>query len=201
MGSRKVKRKPKLWAAALSASLLLGTSAAQAEVQGTAGLTIGAAGRGLQHHLWEQTVFHLGLRGDVMFGRKTPKDFGIGPYLEVATHAFDELQFGTGASLLLPITQAFPLVLSTGAYGRYAPKQGLEPGIAAALFWGTRSYNFHGSYIMTAGLLTQFRYGLGPSGESSIIISAQIDLVALSLPFQLLINALRGTSPEARPVK
>jgi hypothetical protein len=213
MGRGMVQRRPRkrpvaggrtrfaLSAAVVVGCLWAGAGTARAEPQGTVGLTIGAAGRGLEHRLWDQTVFHLGLRGDVLFGRKKSSDFGVGPYGEVATHAFDEVQFGTGVSTLLPITEAFPLVLSAGAYGRYAPVQGLEPGLAAALFFGTRSYNFHAGYIMAAGLLAQFRYGLGPSGETSIIISAQLDLVAMSLPFQLLINAFRGGSRDTRPVK
>jgi hypothetical protein len=53
---------------------------------------------------------------------------------------------------------------------------------------------------MALGLLAQFRYGLGPSRETSIVVSAQLDLVALSLPFQLLVNAFRG-SPDTRPVR
>ena len=54
---------------------------------------------------------------------------------------------------------------------------------------------------MAGGLLAQFRYGLGASGETSIIISAQLDVVALSLPIQFVINALRGGSNDTRPIK
>ncbi len=190
-----------LVAATVLAGLLGVGGEARAEPQGTAGLTIGAAGRGLDRKIWDETVFHLGLRGDVLFGRSKVTDFGAGPYLEVATHAFDEVQFGAGVSTLFPVLQALPLVLSVGGYGRWAPAQGLEPGVAGALFWGSRSYNFHASYVMAFGLLAQFRYGLGASQETSIVVSAQLDLVALSLPFQVLVNALRGGSTATRPVK
>jgi len=176
------------------------------KVQGTVGLTLGAAGIGLEHRFWERTVFQMGLRGDVLFGRSTSSDFGVGPYLEVSTHAFDEVQFGGGISTLLPITQALPLVVSAGGYGRYGGRFGsepyaLEPGVAGALFFGSRSYNYHAGYVIAAGLLAQFRYGLGASGETSIVVGAQLDLVALSLPFQLLVNALRGGSPSTAPVR
>ena len=192
-----------MWLVALGPALALGLGAseARAEPQGTVGLTIGAAGRGFNRRLWDETAFHLGLRGDVLFGRSKSGDFGAGPYLEVATHAFDEVQLGGGLSTLLPITQAFPLVVSAGGYGRWAPLQGLEPGIAGTLFWGSRSFNYHASYVMTGGLLAQFRLGLGPSRETSIVIAAQLDLVAMSLPVQLLINALRGGSADTRPVR
>jgi hypothetical protein len=186
------------------AAVLVGCLAsveARAEPQGTVGLTVGVAGRGLDRKLWDQTVFHAGLRGDVMFGRSKVQHFGFGPYAEVATHAFDELQFGAGVTTLFPVLEAFPIVASVGGYGRYAPLQGLEPGVAGALFWGSRSYNFHNSYVMASGLLAQFRYGLGPSRETSIVISLQLDLNFMSLPIQILYNAIRGESPDTKPVR
>jgi len=182
-------------------ALGFGSAVAMAEPQGTVGLTVGVAGRGVEHRFWEGTAFHLGMRGDVLFGRTNSTSFGAGPYFEAFTHSFDEFQFGGGVSTLFPLTQALPMVLSVGGYGRYAPVMGLEPGVSAALFFGSRSYNFHASYVMAAGLLMQFRYGLGASGETSIVIGAQLDLVALTLPFQLLYNALKGGSPATRPIK
>lgn len=190
-----------LLACTLAFTSSLGTIQARAEPQTTTAITIGAAGRGIERNLWDQTVFHLGVRSDVLFGRSNVSSFGFGPYAEVATHAFDDLQLGAGGATLLPIIDGFPLVLSAGAYGRYTPYFGLSPGIAASLFWGPRSYNHHGAYNMAGGLLAQFRYGLGASGETSIVIAAQLDVVALSLPVQFLVNAIRGGSPDTRPVK
>jgi hypothetical protein len=186
---------------AFTLAFTLAASPSLAAPQTTAGVTIGAAGRAVDRQFWDQTVLHLGVRGDVLFGRSNVSSFGFGPYAEVATHAFDEIQFGSGAATLLPIIDGFPLVLSAGAYGRYNRVFGLEPGVAASLFWGARSFNHHNAYNMSGGLLAQFRYGLGASGETSIVICAQLDVVALSLPVQLLIHALRGGSPDTRPVK
>ena len=59
------------------------------------GVTVGAAGVGKDHAIWDDTVFHLGARGDVMF-RNGSRTFGIGPYVEVMTHDFGELQTGAG---------------------------------------------------------------------------------------------------------
>lgn len=174
--------------------------AAHADPQATVGLTVGAAGIGVERAIWDKTVFHLGLRGDVLFGRDSTHDFGFGPYVEVMTHAFDEAQFGGGLSTLFPITESLPIVLSVGGYGRIA-WSGLEPGITGQLFWGSRSYNFHANYVMAAGLLAEMRYGLGASRETSIVVGAQLDLAAMSLPFVLLINAVRGGSSEAAPVR
>lgn len=188
-------------ALALPLAYFVSSAPASADVQTTTAITIGAAGRGYQRKIWDQTVFHLGVRSDVLFGRKNVSNFGFGPYGEIFTHAFDELQFGIGGAALLPIIDGAPIVLSAGPYGRFAPATGVEPGIAGSIFWGLRSFNHHGAYNMAGGLLAQFRYGFGSSGETAIIISAQLDVVALSLPAQFIINVIRGGSPDTRPVK
>ena len=181
---------------------LLGGGAAHADPQGTAALTIGVAGVGQDREIWDDSVFHLGIHGDVLFGRSRNSDFGVGPYLEVATHAFDELQFGGGISTLLPVIDYLPMVLSTGAYGRIGDDEyGLEPGLAVELFWGSRSYNFHSSYVMAAGIMAQFRLGLGESKETAFVLGAELDFVAMSLPFLFIINALRGGSTDTDPVR
>ncbi|EYF03593.1 hypothetical protein [Chondromyces apiculatus] len=177
------------------------STAARADPQGTAALTVGLAGVGAERALWDTTVFHLGVRGDVLFLRDGPRDIGLGPYAEVLTHAFDELQLGGGASLLLPVSETMPLVLSAGAYGRSGEaRYGFEPGLAASIFWGSRSYNFHSSYGMAGGLLVQGRVGLGSSGESAVVIGAQLDLAILTMPVVLLVNALKP-SPEVQRVE
>lgn len=190
-------------AALLAAAALVGAlpRSARAEPQATAGLTVGAAGVGVERAVWSATVFHLGLRGDVLFGREGSHDFGVGPYAEVLTHAFDQVQVGAGLSGLLPVMESLPVVLSVGAYGRKGDDEyGFEPGVAAALFWGSRSYNFHSNYGMAIGLLAEGRVGLGSSGESSIVLGAQLDLVLLAMPAIFLFQAAKGGSPEAAPV-
>jgi hypothetical protein len=186
----------------LSITFALAPRAARADPQATVGLTIGDAGVGYDRHFWTKNKFHLGLRSDVMFGRSKATDFGVGPYVEVLTHAFNEIQFGGGVSGLLPVLPAFPIVLSFGGYGRKARDMfPLEPGITGQLFFGSRSYNFHANYVMAVGLLGQMRYGLGRSKETSIVISAQIDLLVLALPVIFLINAARGGSHDTDPVR
>jgi len=175
---------------------------AHADPQATVGLTLGLAGAGIERRLWSSTAFHLGVHGDVLFGRNRNADFGIGPYGEVLTNGFDEIQLGGGVSGLVPILDTFPLVVSLGAYGRKAEGPfGFEPGLAGELFFGSRSYNFHADYVMTAGLVAQARYGLGPSKETSFVLAAQVDFAILTLPFVFLINAARGGSQETDPVR
>ena len=189
--------------AALAIAFVFGIArVAAAEPQGNVGLTVGMAGRGYEREIWDETAFHLGVRGDVMFGRTGAGDFGVGPYVEVFTHAFDEIQFGGGASLLVPVIDFLPVVVSTGLYGRHGDDgHGLEPGVTGQLFWGSRSYNFHANYVMAFGLLGQLRWGLGDSRETAVVVAAQIDIPALSLPFIFLVEAARGGSADAAPIE
>lgn len=186
----------------LGCALSLASPSARADPQATVGLTVGDAGAGYDRQIWTRNKFHLGLHSDVIFGRSTPTDFGIGPYAEILTNGFDEIQFGGGVSGLLPVLSALPVVLSFGAYGRKGVDlYPLSPGITGQVFFGSRSYNFHANYVMTAGILGEMRYGLGPSKETSIIVGAQIDLMILALPAIFLINAARGGSSATDPVR
>lgn len=177
-------------------------SRAAAEPQANLGVTAGVAGRGYEREAWDVTAFHLGLRTDVLFAREGTADFGIGPYAEVMTHAFDELQVGGGASFLMPIIDTFPLIASAGMYGRIGEDDfGFEPGIATNLFFGSRSYNFSANYVMAFGLDAGFRIGLGESEEMSFLIAAQVDAAFLVLPVVFLIDAIRGGSPETDTIE
>jgi hypothetical protein len=155
------------------------------------GLTLGAAGVSKAPDIWSSTRLHLGAHGDVLFGRKSNDDFGIGPFAEVLT-AFNDLQVGGGASALLPVHSYLPLVLSAGGYGRYARADGWEPGVSGQLFWGSRSYNYHGNYVLAGGLRLEFRQGLGASEERSVILAAHLDGQVLALPFVFLYEWIRG---------
>jgi hypothetical protein len=189
--------------AAVALPLLAAAAPAHADPQISAGITVGAAGEGTDHGIWNRrTAFHLGLHGDVLFARNSTADFGIGPYAEILTHAFDEVQFGGGVSGLLPVLDTFPIIVSFGGYGRKsADPYGLEPGLAWELFWGARSYNFKPMYVLSGGLMTQVRYGLGPSRETSVVIAAQIDLAFFAMPVLFLISAARGGSHDTDPIK
>lgn len=187
-------------ASVLGAVVALWAGPASADPQGNVGITIGGAARGDDRELVEP-AFHLGLRGDVLFLRDAADDFGIGPYAELFTHAFDELQVGHGVSLLVPTVDTFPLIFSAGAYGRVAEGGGFEPGVAAAVFVGARAHNFSSHYDMMAGLLVQGRVGLGPAEEISLVVAAQLDLAFLGLPIVYLVDAARGGSEETDSVR
>ncbi len=186
---------------AVFAAVVLAGASASADPQANVGLTIGGAARGYDRELFEEPAFHLGMRGDVLWLRNAASDFGVGPYAELFTHAFDELQVGHGVSLLVPVVDTFPLIFSAGAYGRIGEDDfGFEPGIATAVFFGTRGHNFSSHYDIAAGLLVQGRIGLGSSEEVSMIIAAHLDAAFLGMPVVYALDAARGGSEETDTV-
>lgn len=133
----------------------------------------------------------IGLRADALLLRERDADMGVGPYLEIMTGAGERAQLGTGASLLLPVHTHLPLVLSGGAYAALGADSAWRPGIAADLFWGPRSVNFHAPYGMANGVVVGLRSSLGLGGTTAISAGLRLDLELLALPFLLAWNAVR----------
>lgn len=187
-----MKSKPTrtLSAATVFAAVAVFASPTEARPQANVGLTLGVAEVGHRDDPFGKLHFSMGGRGDVLFFRERNADWGVGPYAEVLTTSFDDLQLGAGLSALVPVHDYLPIVVSGGAYGRHSDF-GWEPGVAASVFWGTRSYNYHASYGLTAGLLLQGRYGLGDSRETAVILAGQVDLALIGLPFLLAYEAIR----------
>jgi hypothetical protein len=160
------------------------------------GLTLGVAGNGDRSDFWSSTGFAMGARGDLLWGRSRDADFGAGPYVEVlTTTGFDDFQAGGGGSLLVPVSQYFPLVLSAGGFASHDSTWGWQPGVAADLFWGSHGYNYHSTYALTAGLFVDGRYALGDSKQVSMVIGARLDFELIFLPFLIAYEAIRGGSP------
>ncbi len=179
-----------LIAAAVLTCATAGTSRTAAAPQANFGLTVGGAATDLRTN-GPRAAFHLGGRADVLFFRSRNREAGFGPYVDVATAAFDTLEAGGGVEGLLPITEAIPLVLSTGLFERRAPSFGWQPGAEATVFAGTRSHNFTSWYGLAAGLFVQGRYGFGDAKQADLIAGAQIDLSLFAYPFVLAYEALR----------
>ncbi len=175
-------------------ALVLHATEAGAEPQANFALTAGVTGRG-KGSFWEEARASLGVRGDWLFGRACNRDFGIGPYGEVLT-SFDDVSVGAGMSGLIPVHSYLPVVASLGAYGRNGPGAGWEPGVTAQFFWGSRSFNYHGWYVMAGGLTLQARYGLGNTQERALMVGAHVDGQVISLPFILVYELVRGSSAE-----
>jgi hypothetical protein len=174
-----------LGVAALACTATLGGPAA-ATPQANAAWATGVCGTGAKAELWQETSFCNGLRADVLFGRDRGRDFALGPYAQINTAGFWDARYGAGLSVLVPVSEDFPLVLSLGAGGHELDALQAE----SWLFWGTRSYNFHGSYSMAAGLLLGASRDLAGDGRSALFAGVQIDGLVLGLPFLLAYEAI-----------
>ena len=184
-----MRRVPLSWA--VFVLVLGGAAPSQAEPQANVGVTAGPVGVSSGRSWWTQTRLHLGVHGDVLFGRRRNADAAIGPFGEVLT-SFEDVQLGTGVSGLLPVHPYLPLVVSGGGYGRHSSRWGWEPGVSAQVLWGSRSYNHRSAYVLAGGVRVEFRQGLGESKERSVVVAAHLDGEVLLLPLMLAYEWLRG---------
>ena len=132
----------------------------------------------------------MGASGDLLFGRHGEGTWGVGPTLGVGTYAFHDFSAQAGASVLVPVHEYLPIVLSAGGYERRVGGA-WQPGAFGTLFWGTRSFNYQSSYALAAGLQAEARVGMGDDHERTIILSAHLDGEVLILPVLLIVNAFR----------
>ncbi|MCS6902132.1 MAG: hypothetical protein RMJ98_21175 [Myxococcales bacterium] len=156
--------------------------------QGNGGLQIGVASQG-RGAFWDEMLFYGGLRGDLLWGRRDPFTWGYGPMVGVSTNHFRDVSLAAGASVLVPVSEYLPLVFQGGPYLRLY--EGTHPGLLGAMFWGSRSFNYHGRYGMAGGLSLEARLGLTGDRERTLILAAHLDAQVLMLPFLFLVNAFR----------
>lgn len=185
--------KPAVLVVAVASVLSLRSAAADPQWNAAAVPAVAGLGEGSDY--WQDTVFYGAVQADVLFGRSRNSDLGVGPYATVATAAFDDLRLGGGGSLQLPIHPYFPLVLSAGGYGRN-DAEGWHPGATGRLFIGSRSYNFHSSYVMAGGLVVGLDQDLDSDRHNAWIVGAQIDGLVLALPFLFAYEWIKGR-PDA----
>lgn len=133
----------------------------------------------------------MGLRADLLLLRSQPPQMALGPYADVATRGFHDVDVGGGASWLIPASVDFPLVLSAGAFARDGQGRSWQPGVEGTLFGGARSYNFHSAYAMTNGIFVQTRWLPSTPSEMDVVVGVQVDLEVLALPFLFAVEALR----------
>lgn len=168
-------------------------SVAHAIPQINAGVTIGGGAVVAPSDLTDG-IFHLGLHSDVLFGRDDPRDLGLGPYVELLTADFASLDAGAGLTVLLPIHDTFPLMLSAG--GAYSVREGGDDVVLATrVAWGSRSYNYHAVYGLAAVVFVDVRAGID-SGSVEIIGGASLDLALLVLPVLGLWMWIHGGDPD-----
>lgn len=166
-------------------------SPARAETQLGSALTTGAALTDMRASNGPRVAYHLGGRFDALFLRDRAGTMALGPYVDVATEAFDTFQTGGGLEWLLPIGEPV-LILSGGAFARTS-RFGWEPGAEATLFFGSRSFNYHSIYSPSIGLFLQGRYGFGDSNggkQADAILGVHVDLEYFALPALFIYEAI-----------
>jgi hypothetical protein len=164
------------------------TTAATAAPQWHGSLQPGIAGVGQHDAFWQRTVFHGALYGDVLFGRESSNDVGVGPYVSVASEAFSDLRLSAGPTALLPLGS----LVTQWSLGPYAVATTPHAwGVHGQLFLGGRSYNHYAPYSAAIGLVLGVDYGLGERKELVTSAAVAIDLAYLALPFLLLYGSLQ----------
>jgi hypothetical protein len=127
-------------------------------------------------------AFTMALRADVIVGRTGPRTWGVGPFLSVRTDGFTDVAPALGVSLLLPVAEALPLVLSAGGALRI-DATGVAPGALERLWWGARSYNYQSAYTLAAGIFVEARQFITESHTIDVVGGADVDLELIALPF------------------
>jgi hypothetical protein len=135
---------------------------------------------------------HWGGRADALFLRTRGSDMAVGPYLDVATSSFHDVDAGGGVAWLLPLRDDLPFVISVGGLTRNGEGRSWAPGLEGTIFWGSRSYNYHSWYGLAAGLFAQTRYLPGAPAQADLVLGIQVDGELLLMPSMLLLGLLRS---------
>jgi hypothetical protein len=152
-----------------------------------AGARVSVCGLGQEGRFWQSTRPCFALTGDLLLGRTRNGDFGFGPFVEVSTAGFWDARFGGGASLLVPVHDDAPLVASAGVYSHELR----STAVGGTLFWGARSFNFHGVYGLALGLFAGATMDLGDRRDTLVLVGADLDAFFFVAPFLLLAEAVR----------
>jgi hypothetical protein len=182
------------WSSLLGGVSFLGWIAvvapARADPQASAGLTGGAAVERATGPGQAGVSLDLGGRADVLFLRDHNGQMALGPYVDGATAGFHDVDLGGGLEWLLPLTTDVPLVVSGGGLVRNGEGRSWAPGLEGTAFVGSRSFNFHSWYGLTAGLFAQVRWVPESPSTVDLILGVQLDLEVLALPALLLWDAV-----------
>jgi hypothetical protein len=135
----------------------------------------------------DRLAFCGSAHADLILGRTRERDVGFGPYAALGTVAFEDLRGVVGASVLIPTWADLALVVSGGGL---LDDSG-ELGFDTSVFFGVRSYNFHGTYNFAAGLVLDAQHGFGDDSPTVISLGLRVDGLALALPFLLAWGALQ----------
>ncbi|MEM6559931.1 MAG: hypothetical protein AAF605_09125 [Myxococcota bacterium] len=122
--------------------------------------------------------FESGLRTEVLFGGRGDEYVRFGPALDLRSTRFESLDAAIGASLLLPVIRAYPIVV-TGAVGYSVRPEENEPVFVSTLAWGYRSYDFHDRYQTGFMGYASARMDLDDPNHMQISFGVELDLEAM----------------------
>jgi hypothetical protein len=163
---------------------------ALADPQASIGLTAGAAVQDVVGPVGPGVSVHAGAHADLLLLRDHNGQMALGPYLDVATAGFHDLDTGAGLSWLIPLTPDVPAVLSAGGLVRNGDGRNWAPGLEGKLFVGSRSFNFHSWYGLAAGLFVQTKWVPDSPSTLDLVVGLQIDMELVVLPAMLVWGAL-----------
>jgi hypothetical protein len=121
-------------------------------------------------------AFHGALSTDLLLLRERPGEFGVGPMLELATLAFDDVR---PSALALGVVPLGPLDLGVALGPSWFSGQG--PGAAARGFLGYRIFNYGGTYGTAIGLAVGADRSF-ENGATTWNCGVHLDGMWLSLP-------------------
>ncbi|MEM1414913.1 MAG: hypothetical protein AAGH15_08430 [Myxococcota bacterium] len=149
-----------------------------------------ALGRGFE--------FDNTLRFDVLFGRPGNEHWRIGPAIDLRTTFRDSAEAAGGASLLIPIVRAYPLLLTVA--GGWAVRRDPRPDgpvLVTTLAGGFRSYNFHGRYQIASHAFVTSRVHLDATERWELSVGFSLDLEALLvLPMGAIVTRAGASDPD-----
>ena len=141
-------------------------------------------------HASERGIGFFGaIAADTLFLRSLPDETGLGPRLEIASYAFDDLRVSFGPTALLA---GVPIDLQPALSGLLKVNEGqLSGGLSARLFLGFRPYNHTHPYSAAIGLSAGVDQILwGSDDERLYLLALHLDAMWLSLPIVALISSL-----------
>ena len=175
----------------LAAAMALVPATASARAQLSSGLEVGVAGLGDGARAWASTKLDLGVRLEAVYGREGPRDWGVGPLVQVRTPWFHGADYGAGLVVLAPVDPTFPLWFGAGGYERRLAGA-WSPGVSAFVGFGSRGFNYHSRYSMTYGFLIDVRATFGEVKSVDTIACLDLDFEGLLLPALYVIGLVRG---------
>jgi hypothetical protein len=163
------------------------SASAEAEPQLNVGLVPGLA--------WSQPHptfgFYGAVHADVLFGRVSNQQVGLGPSLDVASLAFQDLRLAPGLSVQLP-RSIVDVTFTAGPLLRI--HDGFRMGASGRAFIGSRAFNYYGSYAPALGLVIGGDVCFDGRPSTSLFVGAHIDAEYFAIPWIVLFGWLRGPS-------